>query len=367
MAATGDERRQPGPSGIYPQASQVHYATLNRRDFDILRDAGVGETQLHLLPNAVGDLGPLPSPHSARAKLAERFGIPGNRKFVLYPVRGIRRKNLGEALLYSALADDQTSFGLTLAPLNPAERTSYSRWTALAERCDLPFVFEAGGPDGLGFLENLAAADLLMTTSVAEGFGLVFLESWLAGRRLIGRELPEITADFCQSGLRYPDMRARLVIPVDWLPAENFRTQFAAAYLSVLKACGQPANDIADRDWDQLIPNGHVDFGQCPTNLQQEVLQRVVASARDRDHLLHVNPWVAEALTSPSDPALIAENAACVRAGYSLASCGHRLMSIHERAVSSVRAPELEPLPHAERILQRFLNPARFHPLLGEV
>ncbi|RMF93424.1 MAG: hypothetical protein D6736_01805, partial [Nitrospinota bacterium] len=38
---------------LYPQASHVHYAVLNRRDQCFLQRAGVPETHLHLLPNAV--------------------------------------------------------------------------------------------------------------------------------------------------------------------------------------------------------------------------------------------------------------------------------------------------------------------------
>ena len=47
-----------------------------------------------------------------------------------------------------------------------------------------------GAPGGLEFFENLAAADAVATTSLAEGFGMVFLEAWLAGRPLVGRDLP---------------------------------------------------------------------------------------------------------------------------------------------------------------------------------
>ena len=46
-------------SVLYPQAEHIHYATLNRRDWSILRDAGVPLARLHLLPNPVPELGTL--------------------------------------------------------------------------------------------------------------------------------------------------------------------------------------------------------------------------------------------------------------------------------------------------------------------
>ncbi|KKK55068.1 hypothetical protein LCGC14_3078280, partial [marine sediment metagenome] len=130
-----DNYRQIGmetAAALYPQAEGIHYAVLNRRDHEILREAGVDPTRLHFLPNPVPQPVDLPSKSEARARLHERFGIGPQERFVLYPVRGIRRKNVGEALLYSALAPAGTTVGLTLAPLNPAELSIYTMWKELA-------------------------------------------------------------------------------------------------------------------------------------------------------------------------------------------------------------------------------------------
>ena len=70
-------------------------------------------------------------------------------------------------------------------------------------------------------LDNNAAADLLLTTCVAEGFGMVFLEAWLAGRNLVGRDLPEITADFVEAGIQLDSLFARLPVPIDWVGKDN--------------------------------------------------------------------------------------------------------------------------------------------------
>ena len=97
-------------------------------------------------------------------------------------MRGIRRKNLGEALLWSELLRDEIVVGITLEPINPAEAKSYERWNSLARELNSPIrsgVVDAGR---IRFFEALAAADFILTTSVAEGFGMVFLKSWLAQR-----------------------------------------------------------------------------------------------------------------------------------------------------------------------------------------
>ncbi len=60
----------------------------------------------------------------------------------------------------------------------------------------------------------IAKADALITTSVAEGFGLAFLEPWLASKPLVGRNLPEITADFAEHGLDLSALYNCLPVPL---------------------------------------------------------------------------------------------------------------------------------------------------------
>ena len=90
---------RPAPEMLYPQASNVHYAVLNGRDRAILAAAGADPARLHLLPNPVLDVNRLPERSAARVKLHERFGVAPGDRYLLYPVRCIRRKNVGEALL----------------------------------------------------------------------------------------------------------------------------------------------------------------------------------------------------------------------------------------------------------------------------
>ncbi|MBV8265505.1 MAG: glycosyltransferase family 4 protein, partial [Planctomycetaceae bacterium] len=230
-------------SVLYPQADHIHYATLNRRDWSILRDAGVPLSRLHLLPNPIPELGPLIARADARDRLARACGVPVDSPFVLYPVRGIRRKNLGESLLWSALIAGDWHFGLTLPPVNPAEQPSYLRWKRLAEELRLPCHFELGTLPGMTLTDLLVAADLILTTSVAEGFGMVFLESWLAGRPLVGRDLPEISADVVAAGMRFNGLRPRLSVPLEWVSRRAFSEALTRLYAWCLQSFGQGAAD----------------------------------------------------------------------------------------------------------------------------
>ncbi len=277
---SGDPDFDAVPTKLYPQATHVHYAVLNGRDYWIMCNAGVDKSRLHVLPNAASELGPLHPKESSRDMLERHFGIPRSDRFLVYPVRGIRRKNLGEALLWSAMAGRNTSFGLTLTPLNPVEQKSYLRWRSLAQQLELKWVFELGETREMDLSQILSASDQVLTTSVAEGFGMVFLEAWLAGRTLAGRDLPSITADFVASGMRFPDLQPSLHIPLDWLDVEQIYIDIAAAFQSVIASYGHPRIDDRRlrKELTQLTQNSLFDFAYCPTESQQNVIARVAES-----------------------------------------------------------------------------------------
>lgn len=232
---------------LYPQGQGVHYATLTQRDADLLRTAGVASERLHVLPNPVADFGPMPAPEEARSRVYSALGLPDEARLIVYPVRGIRRKNLGEMLLLSALAPEGTYFAVTLRPKNPVEAASFDRWRLVAESLGLPCRFDTGSPReqggyGCDFKETLAAADAVLTTSVAEGFGMVFLEAWLAGKPLVGRDLPEITREFKAAGMTFRSLWSEL------RAAANLEADFArltpAEQAEAIRQTSRPTVDL---------------------------------------------------------------------------------------------------------------------------
>ena len=350
---------------LYPQASQIHYAVLNGRDHRTLADAGIESSNLHLLPNAVSPFGPLPDKDEARAKLCDRFGVPSHHQFVLYPVRAIARKNIGEAILWSVLGGDDVSGGVTLAPINPVERKLYDLWKHFVDRFNLRFFFETGRDDGLQFKENLAAADAILTTSVAEGFGLVFLEAWLVGRRLIGRDLPEITGGFVESGMRLDDLYRRMLVPVAWIGEDQFRAVLRDVFEKTQAAFDvRPGNARVDEQLDTLIDDGKVDFAMLGSEHQRRVIQLVHEDAAKREELLQLNPHIKHGLRDAnSDHAVGRQNRDVVESMYSLAVSQGRLMRIYDATINSPREATVRELPHGERILARFLDLSRLNPI----
>ncbi|MCS7303824.1 MAG: hypothetical protein NZ602_01785 [Thermoguttaceae bacterium] len=139
-----------------------------------------------MLPNPGVATGPLPPTAEGKARLEEVFGIPAADRYLLCPVRAIRRKNIGEAVLCSLLAGLDVWIGGTLAPTSPAEKAPYEGGKQRTVQRRFRCVWETGEAGRLTLAQNLAAADALLSTNIAEGFGMVFLESLVSRPNLAG-------------------------------------------------------------------------------------------------------------------------------------------------------------------------------------
>ena len=186
----------------------------------------------------------------------------------------------------------------------------------------------------------------MLTTSVAEGFGLVFLEAWLTGKRLIGRDLPEITADFRPAGLRLDDLRPRLGVPLEWIGAADWQDQIAQAYGETLARFGRrsPPPSEFRRALDALVVDGAVDFGSLTSRQQQQVIEQVAESDERRRQLRRLNDWIEIALQQERTCGpVVEENAAVVRRVYSLDACGRRLIQLYRAVADSPRTVSRQP------------------------
>lgn len=355
------------PELLYPQGSQIHYAVLNSRDAGLLQYAGITASRLHVLPNPIQPPEDIVERSVGRTRLAELFGIGRSVRYILYPTRGIRRKNLGEMLLWAAAnSTEKAVFSSTLAPLNPIEQPRYAHWRALAHELKLPCVFESGRSGGLALAENVAACDRMLTTSLAEGFGLTFLESCLSERPLIGRDLPDITYDFAKHGITFAGLYPRLDVPIEWIGRDEVLNMFDCTFNSAMCAYRRqplPRSVLAE-ELCARVRNGGIDFGDLDADLQESVLRSVCGNARRLHRLLDINPWLRSSVVE-HDEAYAAEahrNAVAVRCNYSLLGIGQQLATVYRAMTAEPPRHASGVLPNGERILDAFLNFSRFRP-----
>ncbi len=130
--------------------------------------------------------------------LCRRLDLDPGLKLCTYPVRAIKRKNLGEFILLAAIFTGKAHFTVTQPPRNPAEIPQYNRWKAFCLDKGIRVKFEAG--EMIDYEDLIYISDFCITTSIREGFGMVYLEPWLAGTPVIGRELSCILGRFKKPG-----------------------------------------------------------------------------------------------------------------------------------------------------------------------
>lgn len=330
-------------TALYPVAPQIGYAVLNERDRRILRDAGVPEPNLYTLPNPVSASGlpPVGKPESA-----------AESPLILYPTRGIRRKNLGEVLLWSLACPDH-QFATTLAPKNPEWLPGHDAWAELVRELGLPVRLAAAEENGQSFESLIHQARAILTTSVAEGFGLAFLEPWLWGKPLLGRNLPEITADFTGNGIQLRELYSEWPVALDLFDAEAQKERFLRAVSRVFKAYVREVSlGESESAWGHLTRQGTIDFGRLDEIAQAEVIRCLAGQpARERPQPPHGPDGIVSAP--------IADNAAAIRDLYGFGNYRTNLLGIYKALRSASPAPP-EGI-HAGKVLDGFLDLRRFN------
>ncbi len=330
---------------LYPVAKQIHYVTINRRDHDFLKAAGVPRTNLHVLPNAIPDLAVSTTPRERP--------FSQNKLFALYPCRGIRRKNIGELLLLALIYGDHVDFATSLRPENPEWQKIHGDWESLAAEWNLPVTFGISEKGNHTFLDLFGWADFIVTTSVAEGFGLAFLEPWIAGKPVMGRDLPDITRDFAANGIELGNLYQRIDLPVEWLDERELiaaiESMLRRSHLAYNRELPAAAVKETLNTW---VKRGRIDFGVLGEPFQIAVLRK-----------LQANPALLDKLSIPplalSPGREIAERRELIRRVYSLPRYGEILGEIYDRACGGA-VGKVRHLP-TQKVLEQFLHPSRLN------
>ncbi|MEM9368230.1 MAG: hypothetical protein AAGD07_19720 [Planctomycetota bacterium] len=318
---------------LYPTGMGVAYATLTRGDRDALTTWGLNEGSVHVIPNSVSlPVDEMPSFQTAHARVRAAFALPQDAKWVLYPVRGIRRKNVGEFVLLSQLLPEPFYGALTLRPDTPLEAANYERWRAVANAARVRLVFDAAHHPDIQFADNLSACHCVVSTSVAEGFGMSFLEPWLASRPVVGRAIPMVVGDFDAEGLRWTQRYQQVAIPGTrtWLNEvrREYRASKQRAYASLAPSFRPGLT--ADEDASSTDHLDRIDFADLLPKRQVEVIERAARDAAYAQDLATLNQpildWIQE---GPGDDT-IQMNLATVRTRFHLDVQRDRLLSAYQ-------------------------------------
>lgn len=334
---------------IYPVANHIEYAVLNARDENILKGAGIPEEKVRILSN--------PVVMENSKKMGNSVSISEDEtKLLIYPVRAIPRKNIGEIALWAALNESKVHFGITLAPKNPKYKRHYEDWVSFCEEHDLPVTFEPGKKWGLNFEELLESADGITTTSMQEGFGLAFLENWLLEKPLYGRLLKDITKDFSEAGIEYSGMYTKLPIPLHWLDKEKVENELGSAIEEVLSKYERNSEATTTRWIEELTKDEVIDFGILNQGLQQKVILKVLENPELKEQL----PVLMRVKT---DEEVLTKNRKLVEEKFNLENYGKKLFGMYWDLMS-IEAGNVD-FADSSKVLDEFISPNQFTLLRG--
>jgi len=268
----------------YPVSPWVRYAVLNRRDQEILIKAGIPAQDVFLLENPVSRHQDPEPGRAIRPKLERLFGKAFPRfdpraPLLLYPIRTIRRKNALEAMLLCLLLDRGANILITLPGVSVFERPYSDLVEHLFADQICPGLWGIGSQlkgQGLRFDDLVAASDLVLSTSVQEGFGYLFINSLLWSLPLAARDLETLTG--LKEGLfgEYPAYFYDTIrVPVPDAPSvtEAYRSKIKG--LSELIPPDEQERLLAEVE--QLVRDDRVDFSYLPVEAQEKLLRKIAA------------------------------------------------------------------------------------------
>ena len=332
------------PLSYFPEEypADCHYGVINSRDYRILLETGLHKKGLHMISNMVNPLGN----KTADCKLKD---------FVLYPVRAIRRKNIGEAILLSLFFKNGELLAITLPPNSQSDISSYNGWRQFIKRENLNVEFEASARHDFPALVN--GSKYLITTSITEGFGFSFLEPWTAGKAISGRKLPDITVDFEKKGIRLDTLYTDINIPVDWIGKKNLYEKIKTTIAANCRLFGYSSENIdIEKIFEKITVKNQVDFGMLDENFQKLIISKVLSSEKSSDQLISMNPFLLHFNGSTSID-LIEQNKNKILKNYGIKVYRNNLLSIYKRIQKNKVVQNID----KAKLFFMFLNPERLN------
>lgn len=230
---------------LYPSYQNINYIVINRYDRSRLVEHGIEENQVFYIPNSVDKsiIPPDDRTDELREKIIRSENLDPSVRFILYPVRCVRRKNVEEAIFFvcflNSLANGhpdvrnhslfEGNYHLIVSLLPEGEDdVAYSeQLLSFVKKHHLPVSigfndqvslnreFDPDDPEKIiryGIGDLVRVADLVITTSFLEGFGFAYLEPWILERPVIGRSIPFITPDFQAEGMKLGHLYTVLIV-----------------------------------------------------------------------------------------------------------------------------------------------------------
>ena len=301
----------------YPSGPRIRYAVINERDRRILSDAGLGDSTTLLF-------NPVPEPprgtvNSASLQealkvccLSDNPGFIPGAPLLLYPVRAIRRKNILEAALLARLLDKPANLIVTLPGVSAQEKRYSETVEAAFRDGSIPGVWcpESTGDARLTYPNLASGCDAVISTSVQEGFGYLFLNAIHWRKPLLARYLDILDGVLDLFGDYPRRFWADFRIPAE----DKLKDRIIPAYLKKIEGKGVqfPEKSIKSMrsSAEKMAAGGGIDVSFLPVHDQLETLRRVRSDEEwlEQTRLLNRDLLDSAALTLRAQAPLLRDN-----------------------------------------------------------
>lgn len=233
--------------------------------------------------------------HNSILYHAHEQQVPFNvhKPVAYYPVRIIPRKNIYEAILISCIFFNSS---LITGPSGNSEQDSihYRNLIDFINKNRLPVMTDVikrchlqNDYDEIPVETIMLAADYLLSTSVAEGFGYTLFEPWIQQKTLIARKNP---------GLDMPDgwngesMYSFLPVPVKWIDIKRVVKCYEIYFFKCFNK---------KMPWsvtNAYIHGAFIDFAVLPECIQRSIIETIISDNNMRCEWLtilkeNINGW----------------------------------------------------------------------------
>ncbi|MDC7227215.1 MAG: hypothetical protein PQJ61_10680 [Spirochaetales bacterium] len=293
-----------GVKNPYPISDSAAYALINGRDEAILAEAGIPADNLFLLNNPVEkDSGPAIISDNESNKLKSDFysfyksrfpAVNPEGKMLFYPVRTIRRKNVFEAGLIASVSEQPVNLILSLPGVSLQEK----KYSDLCEQSFLkgliPGIWGSGTESSAAvpsYPQMLQLCDMIISSSVQEGFGYLFINSVQLGVPLFARDLDilkGITDVFPPAHSCFYDS---FMVPCTTGSAELLKNRYHTKLKTLENYLSSTASEVISAIIEKLGIGNTIDYSFLPVEEQITILENAAESEifRKEIHALNKN------------------------------------------------------------------------------
>jgi len=292
-----------GPS-LYPVYANIRYVVINSRDHDILIQAGLPSDNVFLLNNPVKtvdtgftDFWQVHDKINRWAQDTQERWITGG-KLILYPIRTIRRKNVLEAALFTNLLDTPANLLVTL-PGSSNQEKHYSDLVALAYKEKLvPGAWAIGNyleELQTSFSELTHAVDLILSSSIQEGFGYLFINSLLWSVPLVARDLDILDGIKSLYSPADSHFYSGIMVPLPEPERRTLQQDYLQAMTSLHGTLPEDILKGLHGEIEQMLRSDTIDYSFLSLELQYKHLRETAHSPDYRKILREMNAEAAGA------------------------------------------------------------------------